>query len=211
MKIITMEVGDLGTNCYIVYCEETRQAAVIDPGGNAKDIIAGINGEGLAVACVINTHGHADHIAANQEICQLFKAPIYIHSADAPMLTNAQMNLSVFIGSGFTCQAAERLLQDGDIIEVGTLQLKVLHTPGHTPGGICLYGYGILFSGDTLFAESVGRTDFPGGSYSQLLKSIKEKLFILDGETKVLPGHGGTTTVEWERKMNPFVTDALFD
>ncbi len=205
MKTIKMEVGNLGTNCYIVYCEKTLQAAVIDPGGNAAEIIALINRDKLKVVYIINTHGHADHILANTAVRQATGAPLYIHEADAAMLTNAQLNLSPFIGGAMTCDPADHLLKDGDIIKVGEIKFTVLHTPGHTPGGICLQTEDVVFCGDTLFAESIGRTDFPAGSHSQLIKSIKDKLLKLNNDVKVLPGHGPDTTIGWERENNPFI------
>jgi hydroxyacylglutathione hydrolase len=228
MKVIHLEVGDLGTNCYIVYCEATKNAAVIDPGGNASDILQAIDEQKLTVRYIINTHGHADHMGDNAAIKKATGAQILIHEQDAGMLTNARHNLSAFrgdsiacvlpwrvvppasqsafIGDSIDCEPANRLLADGDFIDIGTtVRLQVLHTPGHTPGGISLLADGILFSGDTLFSESVGRTDLPGGSYEQLVRSIKGKLLGLDDEVKVLPGHGPATTIGWERRMNPFI------
>lgn len=205
MKIIRMEVGSLGTNCYIVYCEQTKEAAVIDPGGSAADILAVINREQLKVAYIINTHGHADHIGANGKVKAATQAPLLIHAADADMLTSGFRNLSSYMGEGITSDPADRMLKDGDIIDFGAVRLEVLHTPGHTPGGICLKTDGAVWSGDTLFAESIGRTDFPGGSYHQLIQSIKEKLLILPDDYAVYPGHGPETTIGWERKMNPFI------
>jgi glyoxylase-like metal-dependent hydrolase (beta-lactamase superfamily II) len=157
------------------------------------------------VIAIINTHGHADHIMANSKIREATKAPLYIHAADAPMLLSARLNLSQFLGADYTCQQADKLLADGDSIKVGEFQLKAAHTPGHTPGGISLITDGAVFSGDTLFAESVGRTDFPGGSQSQIVESIKSKLIVLDDAVKVLPGHGPATTIGWERSHNPFI------
>lgn len=205
MKTIQMQVGNLGTNCYIVYCTDTLNAAVIDPGGNAEEIIQLINRENLKVTCIINTHGHADHIAANDKVQKATGAPILIHEDDAQMLTSAKSNLSMYIGGCIQFKPADRLLRDQDIISVGKLEFKVFHTPGHTPGGICLLTNGMLFSGDTLFNESIGRTDFPGGSHRSLINSIKTKLMLLEDETKVLPGHGPETSIGWERKMNPFI------
>ena len=205
MKILQMEVGQLGTNCYIIYSEQTQQAAVIDPGGSAEAIIAEINKASLKVDYIINTHGHADHITANDTVQQATGAKVLIHHDDAGMLTNAQRNLSAFIGVGLVCRQADRLLSHNDVITVGDIELKVLHTPGHTPGGICLLTGKVLFAGDTLFAESIGRTDFPGGSYAQLINSIKENLLSLDDAVKVLPGHGPETTIGWERKHNSFI------
>lgn len=205
MKVVKMEVGNLGTNCYIVYCEQTKDAAVIDPGGNSDEIMINIRRDQLNVKYIINTHGHADHIVDNDKIKAETGAAILIHRDDAAMLTNAQSNLSMFIGGGFTCTAADRQLHEGDIIEIGRIRMKVIHTPGHTPGGICLLADNILIAGDTLFAESIGRTDFPGGSYKQLIQNIKDKLMILDDSVQVLPGHGPDTTIGWERKMNSFI------
>lgn len=205
MKIIRKEVGSLGTNCYIAYCDATREAAIIDPGGNAEELIAIIRQENLIPVCIINTHGHADHIAANNKVKEATGAPVYIHRDDAEMLINAQKNLSGFIGAGLTCLPADKVLVDGDIIPVGKFNFEVIHTPGHSPGGICLKSEMVLFSGDTLFAESIGRTDFPGGSYRQLITNIKERLMPLADEIKVYPGHGPDTTIGWERKMNPFI------
>ncbi|MBP2634143.1 MAG: gloC [Firmicutes bacterium] len=205
MKIIQMGVGHLGTNCYIVFCEQTLQAAVIDPGGSEETILYEINNANLKVEYIINTHGHADHIAANDAIKKATGAQVLIHHEDAKMLTNAQLNLSMYIGDGIVCQAADRLLNDGDIITFGSISFKVLHTPGHTVGGICLLSDNVLIAGDTLFEESIGRTDFPGGSYSQLISSIKNQLLSLEDAVKVLPGHGAATSIGWERKHNPFI------
>lgn len=205
MKIIQLEVGNLGTNCYIVYCLQTLAAAVIDPGGNASEILTMLRRENLKVEYIINTHGHADHIQANAPIKKETGAAILIHRDDAEMLTSANKNLSAFIGGGITSQPADRLLADGDTISLGAIEFTVLHTPGHTPGGICLKTDNILFSGDTLFAESIGRTDFPGGSYRDLITSVQTKLMGMDDDTKVLPGHGPETTIGWERKYNPFI------
>ena len=205
MKIIQVGVGHLGTNCYIVSCEQTLQAAVIDPGGSAETILAEINKANLNVEYIINTHGHADHIAANDAIKQATGAKVLIHHEDANMLTNAQLNLSMYIGDGIVCQPADRLLHDGDSISFGNINFKTLHTPGHTPGGICLLDNNVLIAGDTLFSESIGRTDFPGGSYSQLINSIKNQLLNLEDAVRVLPGHGPETTIGWERKYNPFI------
>ncbi|HML34288.1 MULTISPECIES: MBL fold metallo-hydrolase [Sporomusa] len=205
MKVIQMGVGHLGTNCYILYCEQTSKAAVIDPGGSAEAIIAEINKAGLKVEYIINTHGHADHVAANDAVKQATGAKVLIHYEDAEMLTSAERNLSIYIGGGMVCQSADRLLSHNDTISIGNIELKVLHTPGHTPGGICLLTDSLLVAGDTLFAGSIGRTDFPGGSYSQLIHSIKENLMPLADDVRVLPGHGPETTIGWERTHNSFI------
>lgn len=205
MKIIKLEVGQLGANCYIVYCEKTLQGAVIDPGGNGKEIIGILKRNNIKLVCILNTHGHADHITANDEIKEATGAPVFIHSADAKMLTSAQENLSAYIGNNFVCKPADRLLNDGEIIIVGDIQFQVIHTPGHTPGGVCFKANDTVFCGDTLFQQSIGRTDFPGGSHSQLINSIKNRLLVLADHTIVLPGHGDTTTIGDERHTNPFI------
>ena len=205
MEFIAINVGVIGTNCYIAYCEDTLEAAVIDPGGDASKILNKIKQHNLKVKYIINTHGHFDHIVANRDIKQAFGAEILIHQADADMLDSGPQNLSVYFGSGIECGPADMLLQDGEIISFGNVALTVLHTPGHTPGGICLKTGDTVFAGDTLFAQGIGRTDFPGGSEKQLIASIRSKLLILDDNTKILPGHGSETTIGWEKKMNPFI------
>lgn len=200
-----MQVGNIETNCYIIYCRKTLQAAVIDPGDEAEKIIAAVNKNNLKVSFIILTHGHGDHIGALNEVRAATGAKVLIHSDDAGMLTNANKNLSVFIGASVVADKADRLLNEGDIIEIGDIKLKVIHTPGHTSGGICLFFDNTLIAGDTLFAQSIGRTDFPGGSYEQLIKGIKDKLFILPDDVKVFPGHGPATTIGLEKRMNPFV------
>ena len=205
MKILRLEVGSLGTNCYIAWCEDTRQAIVVDPGDDATRIMSAIHKENLTVKYIVNTHGHADHIGALTKVRQATGAPVLIHQADAAMLTSSTHNLSAYMGPGITCEPADRTIKEGDSITFGNATLVVLETPGHTPGGICLKGDGVVFSGDTLFAESIGRADFPGGSYSQLLQSIRQKLMSLPDDCVVYPGHGPETTIGWERKMNPFI------
>lgn len=206
MKVIKLQVGYIGTNCYIVYCEKTFQAAVIDPGGNAEEIVAVLGQNNLSLSYIVNTHGHADHVLANDKLRQATGAPVFIHQEDAAMLTDGRRNLSMFIGGkSVALQPADHFLAEGEQIDVGNFSFQVLHTPGHTPGGISLLTEDGVFCGDTLFAESVGRTDFPGGSYSQLIAGIKEKLLVLPDEIKVFPGHGPDTTIGWERKMNSLI------
>lgn len=205
MKILTLVAGPIGVNCYIVMDEETSEGIVIDPGGNAGDIIREVNNNKMTVKYVVNTHGHSDHIGANTEICKAFDAKLLIHEADKKMLTDSRANLSFFMGMNIISKPADAFIKNGDVIEFGNCKLKVIHTPGHSEGGVCLVTDGIVFSGDTLFAESIGRCDFPGGSEIVLINSIKEKLMVLPDDTKVLPGHGPATTIGWERKYNPFL------
>lgn len=180
-----LPVGPVAANCYILGCANTKEAVVIDPGAEDGLIKQEISALGLTAICVINTHGHGDHIGANSKM----GLPVFIHAADAKCLTNP----------------ASRLLEDGDKIDVGDLIFEVIHTPGHTPGSISLGCDGIVFTGDTLFAEGVGRTDLPGGSETEIIKSIRERLFILPDETKVYPGHGSATTIGHEKGHNPFI------
>lgn len=220
MLIETLAVGPMMANCYVVAGEGSPEAVVIDPGADARDILETIRSHGLRVSAIINTHGHADHIGANSQVKQETGAPLLAHRAEASMLTEPTMNLSTWAGLPIYGPPADRLLDDGEEIRVGTLLLTVLHTPGHTRGGICLVARDdsanpacttgrcqgpYVFSGDTLFAGSVGRTDFPGGSFADLVQSIKEKLLVLDDDTEVYPGHGPATTIGEERASNPFL------
>lgn len=205
MKVTTLMVGQMEVNCYLVSCEKTKESIVIDPGDDAEKIMNKLKEDRLHVSYIINTHGHADHIGGNQELKHLTGASLLIHKADAEMLIDAKQNLSVFIGDPILSDPADRILNDGDTIEVGSIKLTVLHTPGHTKGGICLLTDDTLFSGDTLFAESVGRCDFPGGSMPELIQSIHSKLMVLNDSVTVLPGHGPSTSIGKERQSNPFL------
>ncbi|MCL4426113.1 MAG: MBL fold metallo-hydrolase [Firmicutes bacterium] len=205
MIIKTLTVGEFQANCYLVACPQTRAAVVIDPGAAASEIVAAIQSSGFQVRYILNTHGHIDHIGANDAVAQATGAPLLIHEADATLLTDPARNLSIYSGRALRCQPADQLLRDGDSLQVGNLLFQVLHTPGHTPGGICLLCQNALFSGDTLFAWSIGRSDFPGGNHQTLIRSIKERLFTLPDETEVYPGHGERTTIGEEKGSNPFV------
>lgn len=200
-----MPLGPLATNCYLVYDEGTLEAMVIDPAAEGSRIMREVENRGLKVKYIINTHGHGDHIGANGYVKEATGAQLLIHAADGPMLTDPRQNMSAYMGQSITKPAPDRLLQEGDILEVGILKFTVLHTPGHTLGGICLVGHGACFSGDTLFQYSIGRSDFPGGSYEDLISSIKSKLLPLDDNVAVYPGHGPETTIGMERKGNPFL------
>lgn len=211
MIILRLEVGMILTNCYIVGCEKTREAAVIDPGGDAASILRAAEQHQLKITHIINTHGHVDHIGANRRIKEETGAELIIHEGDAEMLTSAGRNLSLFSGVLITGPAADRTVKEGDIIKIGeTVELEVIHTPGHTAGGMSLKtvvdGKTVIFVGDTLFYGSIGRTDFPGGSYRQLIESIKKKLLVYDDDTLIYPGHGPYTTIGFERRNNPFLT-----
>ena len=206
MKYEIVVVGALETNCYLVYCEETRACAVVDPGADPERIVAAIAGLELKPVVVLNTHGHVDHIGGNGDIVQKYGVPLAMHAADTGMLrVSDNIELSLLLGARDS-PPPDRLLADGDEVAVGNTSLRVVHTPGHTPGSVGFIHGGVLFSGDTLFCGGVGRTDLPGGSWKDLERSIRERILTLPGETVVLPGHGPRTTVEQERLSNPFLT-----
>lgn len=198
-------VGPMDSNCYIIGCDDTKIGAVVDPGAEGSRILDRLAKLNLNCKYIILTHGHVDHIGALKEVRQATGAEVLIHSKDADMLTSPAKNLSMFIGSMLKFKAAERLLEDGDKIVVGNITLEVIHTPGHTAGGICLKVGNDLIVGDTLFAGSVGRTDFPGGNHNVMINSIKTKLLGFPDETKVYPGHGSESTIGMEKKTNPFL------
>lgn len=202
MIIKKIVVGMLEVNCYIVGDDCTKEVFIIDPGGDPRDIKKIIDKDGLKPKAIINTHGHGDHIAADGD----FDLPIWIHKLDAEFLQDVSKNLSGAYGLLLTTRPAARLLEEGDILKIGRYDLQVIHTPGHTPGSICLKGKGVVFTGDTLFCEGIGRTDFAYGSEKDIIRSIKEKLFILDDSCIIYPGHGPTSTIGRERASNPFVS-----
>lgn len=206
MIVKAIESRGFSSNCYLAICEETRDAAVIDPGLDASAVLRAVEQEKVNLKYIINTHGHVDHMAANAAVKNETGADILIHEDDAGMLTNVMSNLSMFMGMEIRSPAASRKLKDGDTIQIGTtVELKVIHTPGHTPGGICLLCGKTLFSGDTLFQQSIGRTDFPGGSLKTLLNSIRTRLLVLPDDTVVYSGHMPETTIGFERDHNPFL------
>ena len=205
MNIESVIVGPLETNCYLVSCPRTLACAVVDPGAEPDRIIAAVHRLGLKPALILNTHGHFDHVGANRDIKDAFDIPLAIHALDNPMLELAGRLEMSFVLEAKDSPPADFFLQDKARIPVGESQLEVLHTPGHSPGSVCLLGDGFLLSGDTLFYEGVGRTDLPGGSDRDLKSSLRSKILVLPPETRVLPGHGPRTTVGQEIVSNPFL------
>ncbi len=205
LKTLKLPLGPLGTNCYLAWDNGSLEAVVIDPGGEPERVIAALSERRLRVVAIINTHGHGDHIAANREVKAATGAPILIHQADAPMLEDPELNLSALYGLPVTSPPADGFLVPGGKVAVGAVEFEVLHTPGHTPGGVSLYGAGVVFTGDALFACSVGRWDLPGGDEDLLIGAIRERLLTLPGETVVLSGHGQNTTIGEEQACNPFL------
>lgn len=207
MRVQCYVLGDFEANCYLVWSVATRQAVVIDPGGEVTGILREIERQGLALTAILNTHGHADHILGNGELAKATGAPVCIGIEDAPMLTEAAANLSLWFGRAVTGPPPARMLRHGDTLLAGDLSFSIRGTPGHTRGGITLVGEGLAFTGDTLFAGGIGRTDLPGGDETTLLASIERELLSLADETKVYPGHGEATTIGAERAGNPFLSD----
>ena len=207
MILETIEVGPLMVNCYLIGCEDTLIGAVVDPGDEADRILDVAKSYGLKIEQIINTHGHADHIADNRRMQKLTGAKIYIHPSDAEKLTIPNKNLSVYFGSAIDSPPADGFLEEGKIHKVGNLEFKVLHVPGHSAGSACLVKDKIAIVGDTVFNGSIGRTDFPDGDYDQLIGNIKSKLLTLSDDTELLPGHGPATTVGYEKRYNPFLRE----
>jgi hydroxyacylglutathione hydrolase len=209
MKIICLPVGPLQANCYLP-ADERGAAAVIDPGGDPEEIFSVIEREDWTPVAVINTHGHIDHVAANRAVVERYRVPLLIHRLDAPGLSDPEINLSSLGLGRLDSPPPDRELGDGDEIPVGSLVLRVLATPGHSPGSISLLlevgqGPATIFTGDTLFAGGVGRTDFPGGSIDRLVSSIRDRLLVFPDDTVILPGHGGSSTIGEERRGNFFI------
>jgi hydroxyacylglutathione hydrolase len=209
MIIRQIIVGSMGVCCYLVGCEKTKKAAVIDPGGGEEKILAAANSLGLTIETIINTHGHPDHDCANGPLKKATGARIVIHAQDAEFFARPEVKEYFSMLGLPPSPPPDRMVHDGDIITVGTIKLTVIHTPGHTPGGICLYAAPNLFTGDTLFVGGVGRSDFPGGDTATLMHSIRAKLLTLPPETIVWPGHGyggDSSTIREEASTNPFLT-----
>ena len=208
MLLKALELGPFLANCYIVGSEKTKEGFILDPVAEAETIMDNVRQLGLTIKLIVATHSHPDHIMALHQIKADTGAPFAMHEAESAGMIASGM---AHVMGLFTTGSAEPLpkpdmpLKDGDTIKVGDLSFTVLHTPGHSPGGISLYGHGMVFVGDTLFNFSIGRTDFPGCSHQQLIDSINSKLMTLPDETVVYPGHGPQTTIATERRYNPFL------
>ncbi len=209
LTVRMLTVGLLQTNCYVASCEETKDAIVIDPGGDAEAILRAVEADGLTVRLIVDTHAHFDHVTANAAVQKATGAPIAIGRLDAGTLARPVQIFGLMM-SGPASPPAGRLLDDGDEVAVGKESLRVLFTPGHTPGGISLYyaPQPLVFSGDSLFSMGIGRTDFWGGDYGTLIRSIRDRLFTLPDATVVYPGHGPTTTIGEEKAGNPFLAES---
>lgn len=206
MIVHALTLGPMQANCYILECQETKSAIIIDPGDEVDTILDTINNHNIKPEFIVNTHGHIDHISANKELKGKTSAKLCIHRLDADMIVNPQKNLSFFLGRPISSPPPDIILEDGDIVESGTIKLKVIHTPGHSPGSIVLLTDFAIFTGDLLFAGSIGRYDFPGSSYRQIMESLK-KIINLGDNLIVYPGHGFETTIGEEKETNPFLVD----
>lgn len=208
MKVEQQMVGMMGVCCYILSCETTAKAAIVDPGGDEQRILDRVIEAGLDVEYIIATHGHPDHVCGNRRIKEATGAAIIMHEDDDDFFSQSQVKNYFSMLGMEESPATDVRVKEGDLITFGEVSLQVIHTPGHTPGGMCLYTNPDLITGDTLFVGGIGRTDFPGGSHRDLISSIQEKLLVLPPETVVWPGHGyggSRSTIEEERRSNPYL------
>ena len=205
MKIKTSPLGNMGANFYMVTCEETNELFVVDPGACADIAIDLIKDSGAQLKYIILTHAHADHIGALDSVKAVYDVPVVICSEENDALNNDTYNLCSMFGMHSPKTTADICVSDGDTLPFGNGEIRFLHTPGHTKGSMCIHFENCLISGDTLFYGSIGRTDFPGGSFKEIEKSIVEKIYSLDSNTMIYPGHGNPTSVKFEMKNNPFV------
>jgi len=206
IKIGRMVLSMCQTNCYFIYQEESKDCIVVDPADQGAKIYNALTNHGFTIQAIFLTHGHFDHIWGSKEVKELSGAPIYAYEQEKNLLNSERLNVSKGVGRPYTVDA-DIYLQDGEELTVAGMTCKCIATPGHTGGSCCFYfaDAGILVSGDTLFQESVGRTDLPTGNMRTLINSIRDKLFVLPEETKVYPGHGESTTIDYEKKYNPFI------
>ena len=208
MRVEKFVTGIISTNCYLAVNEDTKQAGVVDPAAAPARLMDHIREEGLKIEAILLTHGHFDHIMGIDGFLKEYSVPVYVHEDDLKMMEDPQWNQSAIYTSGYTFAGAVPL-RDGQTLSLAGYDFQVLHTPGHTPGGCCYYvkSEGVLFSGDTLFQRSVGRTDFEGSSTKDLIRGIREKLMVLPDDTHVYPGHMGETLIGYEKRENPFIQE----
>ncbi|UCC48884.1 MAG: MBL fold metallo-hydrolase [Gemmatimonadota bacterium] len=209
VKILGFPVGPLQANAYLAICEQTGRSALVDPGAEAARLLATAAGEEARIEAILLTHAHIDHIGGVAAAARATGAPIYLHPADATLYAAVPEQALAFGMEIELPPRPDREFQEGQILEIGAAQLEVRHTPGHSPGHVCLIGDGFAVVGDCVFAGSIGRTDLPGGDYRTLLEAIHEKLLTLPDDTVLHPGHGPATTVGRERQANPFLTGAF--
>ncbi|MBI2846282.1 MAG: MBL fold metallo-hydrolase [Chloroflexi bacterium] len=209
MILKVLPVGPFSENTYVVGCETTKEAAVVDAGAEAGRILKLVDELGVKVKLLINTHGHVDHIGAVATVKERTKAIFAIHEKEIAVMKGSALYGSSVIPDFIEAPKPDTFLKGGDVLEIGTLRFTVIETPGHTPGAVCLYGHGVVFTGDTLFNMGVGRTDLPGGSWAHLMNSIKSKLLILPEETVILPGHGPHSTIGQEKRQNTFLRSTI--
>lgn len=205
MILENIVVGSYMVNCYLTGDSDTKEIIIIDPGFKPEDIINAIEEKDFIPVAIVLTHGHGDHIGAVEELIAKYQVPLFIHKFDEELIKGGTSSFTKMMHGRDIILKADKYLSDGDIVTAGKMEYKVLHTPGHTRGGICLVCEDAIFSGDTLFRGSIGRTDFPGGSYDEIINSIKTKLLDYPDDTKVFPGHNSPSTIGYEKKNNPFL------
>lgn len=199
MKIKRIPAGVYAANCFILMDEDTKETAVIDPGGDSEDLIKAVNEMDAKVKYILLTHGHTDHTGAAVQLQEEYNVPIYISEKDYRMMENGEYIYGDVIGK------VDKFLNEGDTFKIGSIEIKCIHTAGHTPGGICFMVEDVVFTGDTLFAGSIGRTDLAGGDFDAIISNIKNKLMILPDNITVFPGHGPQSSIGRERVHNPFL------
>ena len=210
LGITGLVVGPIESNCYVIWDKTTLKGAIIDPGGNPSEIKAAVNAAGCDVGWILLTHGHFDHVFYAGEIAELYGAKAAIHPADITLIGDSMGIAEMYYNMAeYTAIYPDTLLSDGDEIALGETTIRVIHTPGHSRGGVCFHADGVVFTGDTIFAGSIGRTDFEGGSMQDLTSSIRNKLYVLDDSTVLYPGHGQETTIGVEKRTNPFIQGVI--
>jgi len=206
LEVRKLQLGSLRTNCYLIINQETKETLIVDPADQAERISVELKTKSLKPVAVLLTHGHVDHIGAAEKLRETYQISIYAGAKEEALLLEPRANLSAMFGKAMSIKA-DVPVNDGELLNLAGFEMQVFHTPGHTPGGVCYYieKEQVLFSGDTLFCESVGRSDFPGGSQKTLIESIKRLFQLLPGETRVFPGHEGETDIAHEKRWNPYV------